>query len=90
MTALSPKSNRVFACTTKGSVGYATVQFKAGDTLLFGPETRGLPDQVLTDSRVTERLRIPMKADSRSLNLSNSVAIIAFEAWRQVGFGDAE
>lgn len=79
-------SGRVFACTTKGSVSYTKPEFEPGDTLLFGPETRGLPDDVLEDDRVTDRIAIPMRSGSRSLNLSNAVAIIAFEAWRQNGF----
>jgi len=77
---------RVFACTTKGSSNYAEQHFQPNDVLLFGPETRGLPDEVLQDPRVAHRLRIPMKEGSRSLNLSNAVAIVAFEAWRQNGF----
>jgi len=82
-----PKPGRVFACTTKGATSYAQVAFEPGDVLLFGPETRGLPDEVLDDERVANRLRIPMREGSRSLNLSNAVAIIAFEAWRQNQFG---
>lgn len=84
---ISPNGDgRVFACTTKGSVSYVKPEYKPGDTLLFGPETRGLPDDVLNDQRVTDRIAIPMREGSRSLNLSNAVAIIAFEAWRQNGF----
>ena len=79
----------LFACTTKGSKNYTDNVFQASDTLLFGPETRGLPDNVLSDSRVSERIRIPMRSGSRSLNLSNSVAIIAFEAWRQLDFAES-
>jgi len=80
-------AERVFACTTKGSKNYSEIEFRPGDTLLFGPETRGLPDKVLEDDRVSHRLRIPMREGSRSLNLSNAVAIVSFEAWRQNGFG---
>lgn len=87
LTVILPTSERVFACTTKGSTNYAEVDFQPDDTFLFGPETRGLPDSVLADERVSHRLRIPMREGSRSLNLSNAVAIIAFEAWRQNGFG---
>ena len=76
---------RVFAVTTKGSVKYDTPNYQLGDILLFGPETRGLPEQVLEDSRVHKRIRIPMQKDSRSLNLSNAVAIITYEALRQLG-----
>ncbi len=77
---------RVFALSTKGSQPYQKLQYKAGDILLFGPETRGLPDQALNDSRICARVRIPMLTDSRSLNLSNAVAIVAFEALRQLDF----
>jgi len=87
LEVILPTNSRVFACTTKGSSNYADQAFQPGDTLLFGPETRGLPDSVLNDERVTHRLRIPMSEGSRSLNLSNAVAIVAFEAWRQNGFG---
>jgi len=87
LSVIIPSGGRVFACTTKGSTNYADLSFQPGDTLLFGPETRGLPDSVLTDSRVSARLRIPMREGSRSLNLSNAVAIVAFEAWRQNEFG---
>lgn len=86
LEVISPKPGRVFACTTKGSTGYAELDFEPDDVLLFGPETRGLPDSVLADERVGYRLRIPMRDGSRSLNLSNAVAIIAFEAWRQNDF----
>lgn len=83
---ISPKADRIFACTTKGSTNYAELSYEPGDVLMFGPETRGLPDSVLNDNRVGHRLRIPMREGSRSLNLSNAVAIIAFEAWRQNEF----
>lgn len=86
LSVIDPKAGRIFACTTKGSTNYAQLQFQADDILLFGPETRGLPDSVLNDERVGQRLRIPMKDGSRSLNLSNAVAIVAFEAWRQNNF----
>lgn len=77
---------RVFAVTTKGSVPYHQPRYRAGDVLLFGPESRGLPDDVLEAPSMTERVRIPMQAGSRSLNLSNAVAIIAYEALRQLDF----
>ena len=80
---------QVFACTTKASCSYTEVSYKRGDCLLFGAETRGLPEQIRHGSDVTENIRIPMQADSRSLNLSNAVAIILFEAWRQQGFAGA-
>lgn len=80
------RNRRVFAVTTKGSVPYTTPQYQSSDILLFGPETRGLPDNVLADSRVSEKIRIPMRPDSRSLNLSNAAAIISYEVLRQTGF----
>ena len=83
----NPQSQRIFACTTKGQANHTAPKYQAGDYLLFGPETRGLPDSVLFASYITERIRIPMKKDSRSINLSNAVSIIAYEAWRQLDFG---
>jgi tRNA (cytidine/uridine-2'-O-)-methyltransferase len=77
---------RVFALTTRGGVGYSEPEFRPGDALLFGPETRGLPDAILDGLPVAQRLRIPMQPESRSLNLSNSVALVLYEAWRQNGF----
>jgi len=76
----------VYACSTKGQRGYADARFEAGAALLFGPETRGLPDSLLENLPEDQILRIPMLANSRSLNLSNSAAIILYEAWRQQGF----
>jgi tRNA (cytidine/uridine-2'-O-)-methyltransferase len=78
--------NRVWALTTKARQCYSQVEFAAGDVLLFGPETRGLPPEV------RERfngLRLPMLADSRSLNLSNACAVVVYEAWRQFDFAGA-
>jgi len=80
---------RVFACTTKGSRFYNELEYQAGDALMFGPETRGLSDEILASVADENRLRIPMQADSRSLNLSNAVSVIAYEAWRQQGFNGA-
>jgi len=80
------QDNRIFACTTKGSQNYSTLEYQADDCLLFGPETRGLPDEILDSSDIEAKIRIPMLAHSRSINLSNAVAIIAFEAWRQNDF----
>ena len=78
--------SRIIACTTKGVVDYACITYRPGDVLLFGSETSGLPANVL-DSIVPElRARIPMRAESRSLNLSNAVAIVSYEAWRQQEF----
>jgi tRNA (cytidine/uridine-2'-O-)-methyltransferase len=80
--------NRLFAFSTRGRKRYSEAGFEAGDALLFGPETRGLPDAVLESLPPDRRLRIPMVAGSRSLNLSNTVAIAVYEAWRQLGFGN--
>ncbi len=80
---------RVFAITTKGSTRHSEVAFKEGDVLLFGPETRGLPDEILDATPATQKLRIPMLIDSRSMNLSNAVAVLAYEAWRQLGYPGA-
>ena len=77
---------RLFAFSTRGATRYDHAAFRAGDALLFGPETRGLPQDVL-DALPRERvLRLPMRHGSRSMNLSNSVAVVVFEAWRQLGF----
>lgn len=76
----------IYALTTKGSSNYAEANFKVGDILLFGPETRGLPDDVLDQMADFQKLRLPMLADSRSLNLSNTVAITVYEALRQQNF----
>jgi tRNA (cytidine/uridine-2'-O-)-methyltransferase len=77
---------RILACTTKGSRPHDQLEYKAGDVLLFGSETAGLPPEVLNSIDVQHRLRIPMQAHCRSMNLSNAVAIISYEAWRQCGF----
>ena len=77
---------RVFGVTTKGQKNYSDVLFEPEDILLFGPETRGLPNNVL-DSLPTEmKIRIPMKGASRSLNLANAASVIIYEAWRQLNF----
>ncbi|MSP53315.1 MAG: tRNA (uridine(34)/cytosine(34)/5-carboxymethylaminomethyluridine(34)-2'-O)-methyltransferase TrmL [Gammaproteobacteria bacterium] len=78
---------RIFACSTKGKTYYSDVVFKSDDILLFGPETRGLPKEILESLPAEHVIRIPMRATSRSLNLSNAAAIIVYEAWRQLGFG---
>ena len=87
LAAVQPR--RVLACSTKGRSYYHEITFQSGDALLFGPETRGLPATVLDQFSPADILRIPMRTNSRSLNLSNSVAVIAYEAWRQLGFVDA-
>lgn len=81
---IQPK--QVYACTTKGSKNHTQVDFVEGDALVFGPETRGIPDKILNQMSAEQLLRLPMQAQSRSLNLSNSVAIFVYEAWRQLGF----
>ncbi len=80
---------RVLACSTRGGQAYSEVQYRDGDALVFGPETRGLPQAFLDELPGECRLRIPMRPGNRSLNLSNAVAVIAYEAWRQLGFPDA-
>jgi tRNA (cytidine/uridine-2'-O-)-methyltransferase len=80
------QGRRLFAITTKGSQNYAKVDFKAGDVFVFGPETRGLPEEIRTEFTSEHRLRLPMLPESRSLNLSNSAAVLIYEAWRQIGF----
>ena len=77
---------RVFALSTRGATRYDRATFRAGDALLFGPETRGLPRDVLDALPHECVLRLPMRHGSRSMNLSNSVAVVVFEAWRQLGF----
>jgi tRNA (cytidine/uridine-2'-O-)-methyltransferase len=80
---------RVFAFTTSATTRYTDVAYRPGDVLLFGPEPTGLAEEVLADPRVTDRLRMPMLAGRRSLNLSNAAAIAAYEAWRQHDFDGA-
>lgn len=85
--ARSPK--RIFACTTKGKDFFADAKYQLGDALLFGPETRGLPDAFIQSLPPQQRLRIPMLPESRSMNLSNAVSVFVYEAWRQMGFEGA-
>lgn len=80
---------RVFAFSTRGRVAHVDAAFAAGDALLFGCETAGLPAAVLDAIPEARRLRLPMRPDSRSLNLSNTVAVAVYEAWRQLGFEGA-
>lgn len=77
---------RLFAITTKGSKHHSDIQFQADDVFVFGPETRGLPDDIRNTFPAERRVRLPMLAESRSLNLSNSVAVLLYEAWRQIDF----
>jgi tRNA (cytidine/uridine-2'-O-)-methyltransferase len=82
------KPKRLWALSTRGMQTYSEVSYRAGDAFLFGPETRGLP-QSLLDALGPERvIRLPMVSHSRSLNLSNSVAVLVYEAWRQLGFAE--
>lgn len=77
---------RMFALTTKGSTRYSETKFADEDVFVFGPETRGLPEEIRNEFVLEFRLRLPMLAKSRSLNLSNSAAVLLYEAWRQVDF----
>lgn len=81
---------RLFAFTTKGSRHFHDASFEKGDAFLFGPESRGLPADVLDSLDASQRLRLPMRPGSRSLNLSNTVAVAVYEAWRQQGFEGAQ
>ncbi len=83
-----PQARRL-AFSTRGRQPYHQVAFQPDDHLLFGPETRGLPDSILTALPAAQRLRLPMVPDNRSLNLSNAVAIALYEAWRQLDFAGA-
>ncbi len=80
---------RIFACTTKGKQHFHEANYQKGDALLFGPETRGLPLEVIMSLPEKCRLRIPMAPNSRSMNLSNAVAVFVYESWRQLGFENA-
>lgn len=80
---------RLLAFSTRGTSTYSDFAFQPGDALMFGPETRGLPKDILESVPEDQRLRIPMRQGSRSLNLSNTVALALYEAWRQNGFEGA-
>ena len=77
---------RVFAFSRHASSPFNEVSYQNGDAFLFGQETKGLPNELLTSLPVNQRLRLPMRADQRSLNLSNAVAVAVYEAWRQLGY----
>ena len=81
------KSRRLFAVSTKGTQRYDLVEYTEGDAFVFGPESRGLPADILGSVSEQQRIRVPMVPGSRSLNLSNTVAVVIYEAWRQVEFG---
>ncbi len=78
--------SRLFAFTTKGSHPFHEVRYQRGDAFLFGPESRGLPNELLESLPSEQRLRLPMLPNNRSLNLSNTVAVVVYEAWRQCSF----
>jgi len=88
VAAVSPR--RLFAVSTRGRARYDRVAYASDDALLFGPETRGLPQAIIDALPEEQRLRLPMRPGNRSLNLSNAVAVIVFEAWRQMGFDGAD
>jgi len=86
LAACAPDAARMFAMTTHGSRPFAEVAFQAGDWFVFGSETRGLDPALRESFAPTQRLRLPMRPGNRSLNLSNAVAVVVFEAWRQHGY----
>lgn len=79
-------NSRLFGISTKGDNNYTEIRYQKGDFLVFGPETRGLPDTIRDELGSENLVRIPMLAESRSLNLSNAAAVLVYEAWRQLGF----
>ena len=83
------RPERLFALSTRGGRSYAEPAYASGDAFLFGPETRGLPAALLESLPEAHRLRLPMVPGNRSLNLSNAVAVVVYEAWRQQGFAGA-
>ena len=84
------KDKRLFFVSTRGSTRHDTPRYQAGDAFVFGPETRGLPPEMLERAPTERRIRLPMVKGNRSLNLSNTVAVLVFEAWRQNGFPGGE
>ena len=87
LSSSQPDMARLFAFTTRGSQPFSQVAWQAGDWLVFGSETAGLPPDLRETIAVPQRVRLPMRAEQRSLNLSNAVAVAVFEAWRQNGYG---
>lgn len=82
----SPDTTRMFALTTHGSTPFASMEFRPGDYFVFGSETKGLAPTLRESFAPSQRIRLPMRPDNRSLNLSNTVAVVVYEAWRQNGF----
>ncbi len=85
----SVRPERVYALTGRGPVTHAEVAYRPGDVFVFGKESVGLPARVLTHPAITEQVRIPMRPESRSINVANAVSIVVYEAWRQLGFDGA-
>jgi tRNA (cytidine/uridine-2'-O-)-methyltransferase len=88
-TYLAAHAGRIYALSTRGAARYDQPSFAAGDAFVFGSETAGLPSGILETIPEASRLRLPMLPGNRSLNLSNAVAVVVYEAWRQAGFGPA-
>ena len=86
LTAERPPIERMFAVTTRGASMLSQITFTAGDWFVFGSETAGLPDAIRERFAPSQRIRLPMRPGNRSLNLSNAVAVVVFEAWRQVNY----
>ncbi|MES2831904.1 MAG: tRNA (uridine(34)/cytosine(34)/5-carboxymethylaminomethyluridine(34)-2'-O)-methyltransferase TrmL [Pseudomonadota bacterium] len=86
LTTATPELTRMFAMTTHGAVAFAAVAFQPGDVFVFGAETRGLSPALRESFPSDQRIRLPMRPENRSLNLSNAVAVVVYEAWRQNGF----
>jgi len=84
--AVAPDPQRMFALTTQGSTPFVAVDFKPGDFFVFGAETKGLAPQLRDTFPPAQRIRLPMRPNNRSLNLSNTVAVVVYEAWRQNGY----
>ncbi len=89
LQSAQPDTARMFAFTTRGSRPLADVRWQPGDWFIFGSETAGLPDAVRESFDPAQRVRLPMRPGQRSLNLSNAVAVVVFDAWRQNGYGGA-
>jgi tRNA (cytidine/uridine-2'-O-)-methyltransferase len=86
IAAQAPDPSRMFALTTHGSTAFAGMAFRPGDVFVFGSETKGLRPELRESFPVTQRIRLPMRPENRSMNLANTVAVVVYEAWRQNGF----